>query len=148
MTSPGESVAATAATGSPCRSSKLWTPGRLGGIEVADRLAMSLTTRRRADADGRPNARMAMCYIQRASFGMIMTEGTYPSAEGRAHANQPGILAAHASGWSRVTDGVQKNNCSNSATRRYSSEMKAQAVRVRRRIGSGDDAVADGDVGR
>ncbi|GAA1655896.1 alkene reductase [Microbacterium flavum] len=104
MASPTDPAARPSGPKGTHGTSKLWTPTRLGDIQVDNRLAMSPMTRRRADADGQPNARMATYYAQRASFGLIVTEGTYPSVEGRAYPNQPGILASHAPGWAHVTD--------------------------------------------
>ncbi len=100
--------AATTSPETQDQSGTLWTPTRIGRIEVSNRLAMSPMTRRRADADGRPTPRMVTYYTQRASFGMIVTEGTYPSVEGRAYPHQPGMLGAHTAGWSQVTEAVHQ----------------------------------------
>lgn len=108
MATPTEPAATPTGIEQAHDTSKLWTPTRLGDIRVDNRLAMSPMTRRRADANGQPNERMATYYAQRASFGLIVTEGTYPSPEARAYPNQPGILDSHAAGWAHVTDAVHQ----------------------------------------
>lgn len=87
----------------------MWTPVRLGRIELAHRLAMAPMTRRRAAADGSPTPLMTTYYGQRASFGMIITEGAYPSGEGRAYPHQPGMLEPHAAGWRQITEAVHRH---------------------------------------
>lgn len=86
----------------------LWTPTQLGRIHARNRLAMAPMTRRRAAEDGTPTASMSTYYAQRASFGLVITEGTYPSVEGRAYPHQPGILASHTPGWAGVTRQVHE----------------------------------------
>jgi N-ethylmaleimide reductase len=50
---------------------------------------------------------MADYYAQRASSGLIITEGTFPSARGRAYPNQPGLHTdAQQAGWARVAEAV------------------------------------------
>ncbi|WP_069387270.1 alkene reductase [Cellulosimicrobium cellulans] len=85
----------------------LWQPLRLGAAALRNRLVLSPMTRRRAADDGSPTALMAEYYAQRSAFGLVVTEGVYPSPEGRAYANQPGLADdAHARGWSAVTAAV------------------------------------------
>jgi 2,4-dienoyl-CoA reductase-like NADH-dependent reductase (Old Yellow Enzyme family) len=68
---------------------------------------MAPLTRLRADASGVPGDLIALHYAQRTSIGMIVTEGTYPSAESKAYPGQPGIATQEqADGWRRVTDAV------------------------------------------
>jgi N-ethylmaleimide reductase len=46
-------------------------------------------------------------YAQRASLGMLITEGTQPSADGQGYLHTPGIYTrAHAEGWRAVADAV------------------------------------------
>ncbi len=82
-------------------------PLKLGDLELANRIVMAPMTRNRAESDGTPNALMAEYYAQRAGAGLIVSEGTWPSATGQAYCRQPGIAtAAHVAGWKRVTDAV------------------------------------------
>jgi N-ethylmaleimide reductase len=86
----------------------LFSPVRLGELELANRVVMAPMTRNRASNPGRvPTPLMAEYYRQRASAGLIVTEATHASPEGVGYADTPGILSAeHVSAWRRVTDAV------------------------------------------
>lgn len=85
----------------------LFSPVRLGDLELANRIAMAPLTRLRSSADGVPGDLNVEHYAQRAGVGLIVTEGTYPSTESRGYPGQPGIVTdAHAAGWARVADAV------------------------------------------
>lgn len=85
----------------------LFSPLTLGDIELANRVVMAPLTRTRASAEGVPGELVAEHYAQRASLGLIITEGTYPSAESRAYPGQPGIVTpAQVDGWRRVAEAV------------------------------------------
>ena len=86
----------------------LFTPVRLGELELANRVVMAPMTRNRAANPGRiPTPLMAEYYRQRASAGLIVTEATHVSPEGVGYADTPGILnAEQAAAWRRVTDAV------------------------------------------
>jgi NADPH2 dehydrogenase/N-ethylmaleimide reductase len=80
---------------------------RLGELELANRVVMAPMTRNRAQPDGVPGDVMVDYYAQRASAGLIVAEGTWPSATGQAYCRQPGIATpAQIAGWRRVTDAV------------------------------------------
>ncbi len=84
-------------------------PLSLGELELANRIVMAPMTRNRADPDGTPNALMTEYYAQRASAGLIVTEGTWPSVTGQAYCRQPGIATpAHVAAWKQVTDAVHE----------------------------------------
>ncbi len=86
---------------------KLFEPLQLGDLRLANRIVMAPMTRNRADADGVPNALMAEHYGQRGDAGLVVAEGTWPSAVGQSYCRQPGIATpAHIAGWKRVTDAV------------------------------------------
>ena len=81
--------------------------GRLGAWQIPNRLLMAPMTRTRAGVDGTPSTLMGKFYAQRASAGLMITEGTFPCAIGRAYPNQPGIHTdAHQTGWARVAKAV------------------------------------------
>lgn len=87
--------------------SSLWQPFTLGRVELPHRLALAPMTRNRADADGTPGALAATYYGQRASLGLLITEGTQPSADGQGYLNTPGIYTPeHVEGWRKVADAV------------------------------------------
>jgi N-ethylmaleimide reductase len=86
------------------------TPYRLGHTELENRIAMAPMTRSRA-INNIPNELMAEYYAQRASAGLIITEGTSPSPNGLGYARIPGIFSAdQIKGWKKVTSAVHKNN--------------------------------------
>ena len=59
---------------------RLWEPVSLGGIKLRNRLAMAPMTRDRSTPSGTPTDLNARYYEQRASFGLIISEGTdYPT---------------------------------------------------------------------
>jgi N-ethylmaleimide reductase len=85
----------------------LFSPYALGPIGLRNRLVMAPMTRSRASAGGVPNALMAEYYAQRASAGLIVTEGVSPSPNGLGYARIPGIWnPAQVAGWKLVTGAV------------------------------------------
>ncbi len=86
---------------------KLWSPITVGRMQLPHRLAMAPMTRSRAQADGTPGKLAALYYFQRASMGLLITEGTQPSADGQGYLFTPGIYTdAHIAGWKQVADRV------------------------------------------
>ncbi|MGY1751041.1 alkene reductase [Modestobacter sp. SYSU DS0511] len=85
----------------------LFSPVTLGDLELANRVVMAPLTRMRAGASGVPNDLLVEHYAQRASIGLIITEGTYPRFESQAFVGQPGIVTdEQAAGWARVAEAV------------------------------------------
>ncbi|PZX28222.1 N-ethylmaleimide reductase [Cupriavidus phytorum] len=85
----------------------IWDPVRVGRMTLKHRLAMSPLTRSRALSDGTPGPLAAEYYAQRASLGLLITEGTQPSEDGQGFPNSPGIhTEAHVAGWRKVADAV------------------------------------------
>ncbi|HYW32459.1 MAG TPA: alkene reductase [Gemmatimonas sp.] len=79
----------------------------LGGITLRNRLVMAPMTRNRATADHVPTSIMATYYAQRATIGLLITEGTAPSADGAGYARIPGLYnEAQVAAWKPVTDAV------------------------------------------
>ncbi|MFD8144307.1 alkene reductase [Streptomyces sp. NPDC059708] len=92
----------------PAAGSRLFSPARLGPLDLPNRLVMAPLTRNRAGADGVPGELMAAYYAQRASAGLIIAEATTPNAVGRTYPHIPGIhTPAQTAGWRRVRDGVR-----------------------------------------
>jgi N-ethylmaleimide reductase len=86
----------------------LFSSFQLGRVTLANRAVMAPMTRSRALGNV-PNALMATYYGQRASAGLIVTEGTSPSPDGLGYARIPGLYSeAQAEGWRQVTDTVHK----------------------------------------
>lgn len=91
-------------------NSRLLAPVRLGALELPNRVVMAPLTRCRADnPDFAPTESMARYYAQRASAGLIVSEGTIVSAQARGYPFTPGIWSeAQVVGWRRVTDAVHE----------------------------------------
>lgn len=87
--------------------SHLFTPTRLGKIELANRMVMAPMTRSRADNNGVVGNATATYYAQRASAGMIITEGVFPTADGKGYTRTPGIVTPEqVAGWKAVAKAV------------------------------------------
>jgi N-ethylmaleimide reductase len=85
----------------------LFTPTNLGAIEVANRIAMAPLTRARADMDGVHTHLAIDYYRQRAAAGLIISEATNISRQGRGYAKTPGIYTdAHVRAWMPITAAV------------------------------------------
>jgi N-ethylmaleimide reductase len=85
----------------------LFSPVTLGDVALANRVAMAPLTRMRSGQAGVPGDLVVDHYAQRASVGLIVTEGTYPDIEGKAFVGQPGIVTdEQVEGWRRVADAV------------------------------------------
>jgi N-ethylmaleimide reductase len=87
-------------------SSKLFSTYALGTLTLQNRVVMAPMTRNRAIGNV-PNDLMVTYYAQRASAGLIVTEGVSPSANGLGYARIPGLFTAeHVAGWRKLTDAV------------------------------------------
>ncbi|MGX2959707.1 alkene reductase [Peribacillus sp. JNUCC 23] len=76
-------------------------------MKLPHRLAMAPMTRSRALADGTPLDLSPEYYGQRASLGLLISEGTQPSEDGQGYLNTPGIYTnSHIQGWKKVSDRV------------------------------------------
>ena len=86
----------------------LFTPLTAGKIELANRVVMAPLTRNRADDEtGEVNDLHVEYYRQRASAGLIITEATQISPEGKGYIQTPGIHTdQQIAAWKKVTDAV------------------------------------------
>ena len=89
----------------------LFKPYDMNGIQLANRFLMAPMTRSRASQPGDiPTELMASYYAQRASAGLIVTEATQVSHQGKGYAKTPGIYTqAQIEGWKKVTEAVHDN---------------------------------------
>lgn len=79
----------------------------LRATALSNRTVMSPLTRSRATDNNAANGLMATYYAQRATAGLIITEGTSPSPNGLGYARIPGLFNdAQVQGWKLVTDAV------------------------------------------
>ncbi len=87
---------------------KIFTPVKLGSVELKNRIVMAPMTRCRAIGN-LPNELMAEYYKQRSGAGLIITEGTSPSPNGLGYARIPGIFnQKQVEGWKMITTAVHK----------------------------------------
>jgi N-ethylmaleimide reductase len=85
----------------------LFSPLQLGAIQLRNRIIMAPLTRMRAGANNVPTPLNAEYYAQRASAGLIISEGTAVSDDAHGYPNAPGICTAEQiRGWRAVTDAV------------------------------------------
>jgi 2,4-dienoyl-CoA reductase-like NADH-dependent reductase (Old Yellow Enzyme family) len=85
----------------------IWTPIEIGGMRLPNRMAMAPMTRGRASPDGTPGDLSVAYYAQRASLGLLITEGTQPSEDGQGYLNTPGIhTGSQVEGWRKISRAV------------------------------------------
>lgn len=81
----------------------------LGSTHLANRTVMAPMTRSRCAQNNAPDAMVAKYYGQRATAGLIVTEGTSPSPNGVGYARIPGLYNdEQVQGWRLVTGAVHK----------------------------------------
>ncbi|MFG2646182.1 alkene reductase [Streptomyces sp. NPDC048436] len=84
-----------------------FTPIDLRGTPLSNRIAMAPMTRSRAGAGATATELTAAYYAQRASAGLIITEGIQPSAVGQGYPDTPGLHSRdQIASWREVTDAV------------------------------------------
>jgi N-ethylmaleimide reductase len=85
----------------------LHSPFNLGTLALPNRIVMAPMTRNRADPGEIPSGLALKYYTQRASAGLIVTEGTQISQQGQGYPGTPGIFnKAQVAAWKRITDSV------------------------------------------
>lgn len=86
----------------------LFQPIKIGEVELPNRIVMASMSRARTEnPELVPIALQAEYYRQRASAGLILSEGTWPSEEAIGAPHVPGLFnERQAEGWKRVTDAV------------------------------------------
>lgn len=86
----------------------LFDPVKLGSMELSNRIIMAPMTRSRADDENdQPTELHVDYYQQRASAGLIITEGAQPSKDGKGYCRTPGIYnEGQVKAWKQVTDKV------------------------------------------
>ncbi|WP_413755491.1 alkene reductase [Streptomyces sp. MMBL 11-3] len=88
----------------------LFQPYQLGGLTLPNRVVMAPMTRVRAAAGGLATPSMATYYAQRATAGLIVTEGVQPNLIGQSNPGTPGLHTdEQQESWRQVTDAVHLN---------------------------------------
>lgn len=90
----------------------LLKPIKMGDMELKNRVIMAPMTRNRANNEhNAPTDLHAEYYKQRASAGLIISEGAQISYQARGYINTAGIhLPEQIEGWKKVTDAVHEEN--------------------------------------
>jgi N-ethylmaleimide reductase len=89
----------------------LFAPVQLGALTLKNRIVMAPMTRSRAVEANTPNVLMADYYGQRASAGLIITEGTSPSPNGTGYPRIPGLWSkGQVAAWGQVSAAVHAKN--------------------------------------
>ncbi|MEJ2212715.1 MAG: alkene reductase [Gammaproteobacteria bacterium] len=89
--------------------SKLFETYKLGNLEIKNRIVMAPMTRCRSGNSGVPSELTCQYYAQRATSGLIITEGVPVSQQAMGYLWTPRIDGAeHVTGWSKVTNAVHK----------------------------------------
>jgi len=89
----------------------LFSPVKLGNLQLNNRMIMAPMTRNRADKNNVPQSMNIKYYRQRASAGLIITEASQVSAEGVGYPATPGIYNDdQVAGWKKITDAVHEEN--------------------------------------
>lgn len=90
----------------------LFSEGRLGNVQLKNRVGLAPMTRTSAEDDGTPNEVMKRYYTRYAKggFGLLITEGTYPDEKySQGYLNQPGIAnQKHIDGWKDLIQAIHQ----------------------------------------
>lgn len=90
-------------------ANKLFSEATLGNLTLQNHIIMAPMTRSRALHQNVPSDLVATYYAQRATAGLIITEGTSPSPSGLGYARIPGLYSVEQiAGWKKVTDAVHE----------------------------------------
>jgi len=85
----------------------LFSEVQVGRYTLSNRMVMAPMTRSRSDDAGVPSELVASYYAQRASAGLIISEGVFPVATGKGYVRTPGIeTSQQVAAWKKVTDAV------------------------------------------
>ena len=103
----------------------LFTPYRMGDLDLPNRIIMALSLRMRAQSHNHvPTTLQAEYYAQRASAGLIIAEATAISPEGFGWADTPGLWTEEqVRGWRRVTDAVRSRRPHHCTTLAHRSNL-------------------------
>lgn len=85
---------------------------KIGAMVAKNRIVLAPMTRSRSSQPGDiPNGMMGTYYAQRASSGLIITEATQISSQGKGYSYTPGIYTREqVEGWKKITHEVHENN--------------------------------------
>lgn len=89
------------------QTNSLFEATKLGAVSIKNRIVMAPMTRNRAEDGNVPGELNVEYYQQRATAGLIITEGSQISPQGAGYPATPGIYTTEQiAGWKKVTDAV------------------------------------------
>lgn len=92
------------------KSISLFEATKLGSVTLKNRMVMAPMTRNRADTENKPGTMIVEYYRQRATAGLIITEGSQITPQGAGYPGTPGIYSEEQiTGWKKVTDAVHES---------------------------------------
>lgn len=99
-------------SGAPMHEDMLFRPLTLGALTLRNRFVMAPMTRMRAGPGNAPAPLAAEYYGQRATAGLIITEGTAVNPQAQGYPDAPGIYTPEQiAGWRAVADRVHARGC-------------------------------------
>lgn len=102
-------AARTSESKAPAATEPLFEPYQLGPLHLSNRIVMAPMTRSRAIEGNVPNPLAETYYRQRASAGLIITEGSQVSPQGQGYIRTPGIHSPEQiAAWRKITGAVQR----------------------------------------
>jgi N-ethylmaleimide reductase len=126
--------------------SLLFAETKLGPLTLQNHMVMSPLTRSRALGNV-PNDLMVEYYSQRASAGLIITEGTSSSPNGLGYPRIPGIFSnEQVAGWKKVTDAVHAKGSKNSGAKIFVQLMHTGRIGHQLNLPKGAKVVAPSAV--
>ncbi|TLF60636.1 alkene reductase [Nocardia cyriacigeorgica] len=124
----------------------LLTESRDRNLTLPNRVVMSPMTRLRSLPDGSPTSDVIDYYTQRATAGLIITEGIWPHSSGQSEAWVPGLQTpAHVAAWRRVTDSVHEAGGRIFAQLMHGGRKGHPLARIDGTLPAGPSAVRDED---
>ncbi|OBY73796.1 MULTISPECIES: alkene reductase [Acinetobacter] len=124
---------------------KIFKPANFGRYTLSNHLVMAPMTRSRALFDGTPDELAAEYYSQRASIGLIITEGAQPSDDGQGYLATPGIYTdAHILGWKKTIDAVHAKGSHIFIQLMHAGRMSHPDNTPHHRLGVAPSAIAPG----
>ncbi|MGV9674263.1 oxidoreductase [Nocardia sp. NPDC003482] len=125
----------------------LLTEYRTPHLTVPNRVVMAPMTGLRSHPDGSPTADVADYYAQRATAGLIVSEGIWPHSSGQSEAWVPGLQTdAHVAAWRRVTTAVHDAGGRIFAQLMHGGRKGHPRARIDGTLPAGPSAVSDDDV--
>jgi N-ethylmaleimide reductase len=117
---------------------------QLGELTLPNRVVMAPMTRVRSNPDGLATPAMAAYYAQRATAGLVISEGVQPSLLGQSNPLTPGLYTdAQTDSWRQVTDAVHANGGRIFAQIMHGGRLSHPDTTGHRPVGPSEVAAAD-----